>query len=123
MLHDRDSRWSCVAATDPGRLRKAVHHLVLRALSGPGHAGAVRIMVSAEPAATRIAVAALRGAPDAGPFDLAPLTRMLQAMGAALVMEPGQAGCAPVAILLPSPPPAPLGIGDPDGEIVFGRRP
>jgi hypothetical protein len=108
LAYDRDCRWSCVAITDPGRLRKALTHLVLRAMSGSSPGGLVRVLVAAEPAGTRIGVVVVRGAPDPGPFDLASLVRLVKAIGAALVLEPARGGYTPISIVLPT-----LGSGAP----------
>lgn len=102
LAYDRSSRWSCTAVTDPGRLRKALAHLILRALSAPGASGSVRIMVTCEPDATRIAVIALRRGPEPGLFDLGALVRLLRGIGAVLVVEPARAGCSPLCIVLPA---------------------
>lgn len=101
LAYDRDSRWSCVAVTDPGRLRKGLSHLALRAMSGAGPGALVRILVTAGPGAARIGVLAVGGAPDPGPFDLAALVRLVGAIGGSLVVEPARAGCTPIAIVLP----------------------
>jgi hypothetical protein len=103
LAYDRDSRWSCVAITDPGRLRKALTHLILRAMSGAEAGVLVRVVVAAEPAATRIGVMAVRSGPEPGLFDLAALVRLVQAIGGAVVVEPLRAGCIPISIVLPAP--------------------
>ncbi len=116
LAYDRDSRWSCVAITDPGRLRKALTYLVLRAMSGSEPGVVVRILVAIEPSATRIGVLTVRGGVEPDLFDLAALVRLIQGIGGAVVVEPARAGCTPISIVLLRPKPQ-------ASALAFGSRP